>query len=90
MRFLLIFTLLLFAPILAQAEGHATGTRINLSASANTRLLNDEVVIAFRVERQGRDAEAVRQYVNRVGGATVSGEIGLPFLLKVPFIGFPF
>jgi len=45
------------------------GTRINLSAMVETHIANDEVVINFRIEQEGKDAAAVRQYVNRVSSA---------------------
>jgi len=71
MRYLfLLFSLCWMSPILAQAgDALPTGTRINLNATAETQLANDEVVISFRVEKDGKDAGAVRQYVNRVSGA---------------------
>jgi len=65
MRFFLISALLLLMPVPALAEDHVAGTRISLSADAVALLANDEVVISFRVEKQGQDAEAVRQYINR-------------------------
>ncbi|MDX8406352.1 MAG: SIMPL domain-containing protein [Mariprofundus sp.] len=68
MRLYLISFLLLLMPVLAQAEEQAAGTRMNLSATADTLLANDEVVISFRVEKQGPDAAVLRQYVNRVSG----------------------
>jgi len=51
------------------AEELVSGTRISLNASVEVQLPNDEVVITFRVEKEGKDADAVRQYVNRVSGA---------------------
>jgi len=66
---ILIFVLFLCAPMLAQAEDAAAGTRVSLTANAEAVLANDEVVITFRVEKQGQDAEVVRQYVNRVSSA---------------------
>lgn len=72
MRYLLISALLLM-PMLAQAQEETEyfpeGTRINLSASAEMLLPNDEVIVSFRVEKQGKDAEAVRSYVNKVSDA---------------------
>ncbi len=73
MRYLLMSVLLLLTPMLAQAQDDAEyfpeGTRINLSASAEMVLPNDEVIVSFRVEKQGKDADAVRSYVNKVSGA---------------------
>jgi len=45
------------------------GTRINLNASAEMQLPNNEVVILFRIMKEGTDAKMVRQYVNRLSGA---------------------
>jgi len=57
-------------PGLAQAESRQpTGTRINISATAEAELSNDEVVITFAVQKEGKDADKIRQYVNRVTGA---------------------
>jgi predicted secreted protein len=46
-----------------------SGTRIHLSAMVETHIPNDEVVINFRIEQKGKNAAAVRQYVNRVSDA---------------------
>jgi len=57
-------------PTLASAEVQSpNGTRINLNATMQTQVPNDEVVITFRVEKEGKNARAIRQYVNRVSGA---------------------
>ena len=70
MRQFLIIILFLLIPALAQAEAsQPTGTRINISASADIELPNDEVVITFRVEKEGKNASAIRQYINKVTGA---------------------
>lgn len=37
-----------------------------MSATAGATLPNDEVEITFRVEKQGKNAKEVRQYVNRI------------------------
>jgi len=68
--FFVMLTLLCLPPLLAQAEAVTPGgTRINLQAMAETSLPNDEVVLTFRVEKDGTNAGSVRQYVNRVSGA---------------------
>ncbi|ATX80591.1 putative conserved protein YggE, contains kinase-interacting SIMPL domain [Mariprofundus aestuarium] len=70
MRYLLMLSLLLFTPALAQAESdQPAGTRINISASAETEIPNDEMVITFRVEKEGKHANEIRQHVNRVSAA---------------------
>jgi len=44
----------------------AAGTRVNLSATASMQLPNDEVVINFRVEKEGSNVELLRQAVNKI------------------------
>ncbi len=53
----------------ALADEAAAGTRVTLNAAVEVQLANDEVVVTFRIEKEGRDADAVRKYVNRVSGA---------------------
>lgn len=70
MRSLLILSILFFVPILALAESNQpAGTIINLNATEEIRLPNDEVVISFRVEKEGANADEIRRYVNRVSEA---------------------
>jgi len=65
-----LLSLFCLSPVQAQASDVLpTGTRINLSAMAETSLPNDEVALTFRVEKDGTNASSVRQYVNRVSGA---------------------
>ena len=67
MRYLFVFSLLMLAPALGQAEPDQTnGTRVSLSATAEAVVANDEVTISFRVEQQGKDVDQIRRYVNRV------------------------
>ncbi|NWF35301.1 SIMPL domain-containing protein [Mariprofundus sp. KV] len=67
MHYLLILSLLILSPLYAQAEStQPAGTRITISATAERELPNDEVVITYRVEQEGKDANAIRQQVNRV------------------------
>jgi len=67
MRYLLILSLFILTPVSAQAENpQPAGTRINLSATAERELPNDEVVITFRVEKEGKDAQNIRQQVNQI------------------------
>jgi len=57
-------------PAVAAAEVQSQGgTRINLNATMETQLPNDEVVISFRVEKEGQNARMVRQYVNKVSAS---------------------
>ena len=70
MRFLFLITMLVLLPLQAHAEGVLPqGTRINLSATAETELANDEVVIHFQVDKEAADANAVRQHINKVSAA---------------------
>jgi len=70
MRYLFfLLSLFCFQPVAVQAaDAQPGGTRINLQAMAETKLPNDEVVISFRIEKEGKDSDAARQYVNRVSG----------------------
>jgi len=57
-------------PMLATgAAPLAAGTRISLSATAAMQLPNDEVVINFRVEKSGSNAQRILQAVNKVAHA---------------------
>ncbi|MDQ6982291.1 MAG: SIMPL domain-containing protein [Mariprofundus sp.] len=70
MRNLLILSILFFVPALALAENNQpAGTIINLSATEEIRLPNDEVAISFRIEKEGANADKIRRYVNRVSEA---------------------
>lgn len=67
MRYLLILSLLFISPAWAQVEDNqAKGTRVSLSAMAETELANDEVAVQFRVQAEGRQSAPLRQQVNRV------------------------
>jgi len=69
MRYLILLSLILI-PTLVSAEAQSpNGTRINLNAAVETEVPNDEIVISFRVEKEGKDARAIRQYVNKVSTA---------------------
>jgi len=50
-------------------DASPSGTRIHLSAMVEAHIPNDEVVINFRIEQEGKNAAAVREYVNRVSSA---------------------
>jgi len=64
---MMMLSLILWMPAWAQAGDHLpTGTRINLSATVSSQLPNDELLITYRVEKEGVDAAKVRGYVNRV------------------------
>lgn len=64
MKYLLLLSTLLFMPQVYAAD-IPEGTRIQLSATAEAMLPNDEVVISFRIEAEGENADALRQQVNR-------------------------
>ena len=70
MHYLIASLLLMLAPAWALAASEKPeGARIALSATVEMELPNDEVVISFRVEKQGKDVRAIRQEVNRMAGA---------------------
>ncbi len=83
MRYLLVLSLLFLNPAIAQAEGNqANGTRINLSATAEAELPNDEVVISFRIEKEGKNTDEIRKHVNKITGLIkkrLSSEKGLQY-----------
>lgn len=58
-----------FAPVAAaggaKPGGPPEGTHVSLSATVETSLPNDEVVVHFRVEATGKDVAALRARVNR-------------------------
>jgi predicted secreted protein len=67
MRTALLAVLLLFSmPVMADA---AKGTVVSLAASAAQILPNDEVVVSFRIEAEGRKAAALGARVNRISQA---------------------
>lgn len=66
-RWLLIL-LIALAPMLAVA-GEPDGTLIQLAASANVMLPNDEAVVRYRIEASGRNETELRQQVNRISNA---------------------
>ncbi len=70
MRSSLILSILFFVPTLALAESNqSAGTIVNLNATEEIRLPNDEVVISFHVEKEGANADEVRRDVNLVSEA---------------------
>ena len=67
MRYLFFLSLLLFnVTISSSAELLASGTRIHLTATAETERVNDEVQVTFRIEKEGRNSDKVRRFVNQV------------------------
>lgn len=67
MRYLLALSLLIVAPVLAQAENsQPTGTRISLSATAEQSVANDEMVVHYRIEEKGTSAKKLRARVNAI------------------------
>jgi len=62
-----MLSLLIFTPVLAKAEtGQPTGTRINLSATVEQSIANDEMLVQYRIEEAGSSAKKLRQKVNRI------------------------
>jgi len=67
MKYILLLPFLcLFSPIAFAGTDSVEGTRIALSASAHVNIPNDEVVVYFRVEKEGKNTLELREYVNRV------------------------
>jgi len=61
---------MLLMPVQADADARQpAGTRITLSATVQSELPNDELLVNYRVEKEGPDAATVRRYVNRVSRA---------------------
>ena len=73
MRAALLALLLLVS--LPAVAGEAKGSVVSLHASAQQMLPNDEVVVRFRIEAEGKDAMVLRRRVNRVSRA-VSERLG--------------
>ncbi|TLS68117.1 DUF541 domain-containing protein [Mariprofundus erugo] len=70
MRYLMMFLMFFVAAVAAQAEeAQPAGARMTLSATATAEYPNDEVVVSFRVEKDGRDAGRVLADVNRISAA---------------------
>jgi len=65
MRLILCSILFMLLPASLPAAEQVAGTRIQISATASAIQTNDEVVISFRVEQQGKVADSVRNDVNR-------------------------
>ncbi|GAV20187.1 oxidative stress defense protein [Mariprofundus micogutta] len=67
MRYLIVLSLLFLSPSITQAEtNQPTGTRINLSATAEQSVSNDEMIVYYRVEEKGSSAKQLRQKVNQI------------------------
>jgi len=66
MRLILFSILFMLLPASVHAVEQVAGTHIQISATASAIQSNDEVVISFRVEQQGKVAEAVRNQVNQI------------------------
>jgi len=56
-------------PLHVLAADAPKGTRVSLSAEAESQLPNDELVVHFTVEKEGKDASALRAEVNRISQA---------------------
>lgn len=69
-----IFAALLLCSVPAFAA-EAKGTVVSLGAQATQVVANDEVVVHFRIEAEGRDAAALRRRVNRIS-QVVSDRLG--------------
>jgi len=62
-----MLSMLLFTPVLAKAEtDQPTGTRINLSATVEQSIANDEMLVQYRIQEKGGSADKLQQKVNRI------------------------
>lgn len=64
----LVLSMLLMPSSPAMADT-PQGTIVSLSAQAEEKLPNDEVVVRFRIEAQGKNVDALRNKVNRISQA---------------------
>jgi len=64
MNYLIVLGLLFATPAWAAEHASEKETHIHLSATSNLTLANDEVVINYRMESVGRNANALRNKVN--------------------------
>jgi len=67
MRYFMVLSLFFLTPAWAHAEGNQpAGTRIQLSATAEQSVSNDEIVVDYRIEETGTLAKKLRQKVNQI------------------------
>jgi len=66
MKYIILLTLLIASPAWAAKLNNPHDTRINLSATANAQIANDEAVIIYRLEASGNNPAKLRQQVNRM------------------------
>jgi len=69
MKYLLIFSTLLFMPLAYAETGQPEGTRVSLSAEASEAAVNDELVVHYRIAERGGNAKMLRQKVNGIAAA---------------------
>ena len=66
MKYLLILSTLLFVPLAHAEDYKPEGTRVSLSAKAYEDVVNDEVVVSYRIEAKGNNADQLRKKVDEV------------------------
>ncbi|MFQ5355919.1 MAG: SIMPL domain-containing protein [Mariprofundaceae bacterium] len=65
MRFFILISLCCGLAISAYAAEEPKGTKVSLSAQAESWLANDELIVTFRISAEGNNADKLRQQVNR-------------------------
>ena len=67
MKYLIVLSLLVITPACASETTRAEqGAVLNLTATSSMRIANDEVVVNFRIEAEGKSAEGLQQQVNDI------------------------
>jgi len=66
MKYLLILSLLFVSPAWADESTAKKGALVSLDATASMQIPNNEVVVTYRIEATGHDANALRKQVNQI------------------------
>jgi predicted secreted protein len=81
MRYLIVLSLLFITPACAADTAHVEkGTVVSLTASSATKLANDEVVVNYRIEAEGKQVEELQMQVNNVSHRVNAVQAKLPGL----------
>ena len=66
MKYLLILSLLFISPAWAAESEAEKGALVSLNATASMQIPNDEVVVVYRIEATGPNANTLRKQVNQI------------------------
>ncbi len=66
MKYLLILSTLFFMTPAYAEDYKPEGTRVSLSAEASEEVVNDEVVVSYRIEAKGNNADQLRKKVDGI------------------------